>query len=124
MIYGFSRDAMKPSIFRLTLPMPATPVTANTMNLDSQQFLIITFESAPGTSFTYPVTARVYFADTANNLAASTTYCTRKATDSCYLAGVLQSTAALDLSALPYYSVRYYDFAGNLVSQGPYATLQ
>lgn len=83
-----------------------------------------TFQSSPGTSFTYPVTARVYFADTANNLAGSTTYCTRKATDSCYLAGVLQSTAALDLSSLPYYQIRYYDFAGNLVSQGPYATLQ
>lgn len=83
-----------------------------------------TFKSAPGTSFTYPVTARVYFAVDAAGLAASTTYCTRRATDSCYLSGVLQSAAALDLSALPYYQIRYYDFAGNLVSEGPYATLQ
>jgi hypothetical protein len=75
-----------------------------------------TFKSSPGTSFTYPVTARVYFSDTANNLAFSTTYCTRRATDSCYLNGVLQSTAALDLSALTYYQIRYYDFAGGLVS--------
>ena len=84
-----------------------------------------TFKSAPGTSFTYPVTARVYFADTANNLAASTTYCTRLATDFCYLAGVLQPTATLNLSTTPYYQIRYYNFAGNLVSNpGTYGTLQ
>lgn len=83
-----------------------------------------TFQSAPGTSFTYPVTARVYFADTANNLAVSTTYCTRRATDSCYLNGVLQSTASLDLSTTPYWQLRYYDFAGNLVSNpGNYGTI-
>jgi len=84
-----------------------------------------TFKSAPGTSFTYPITARVYFAVDAAGLAASTTYCTRKATDSCYLAGALQSTAALDLSSLTYYSVRYYDFAGNLVQDAKtYGTIQ
>lgn len=84
-----------------------------------------TFNSAPGTSFTYPVTARVYFASSSGDLAASTTYCTRRATDSCYLSGVLQSTAALDLSALPYYQIRYYDFAGNLVSNpGTYGVIQ
>jgi len=83
-----------------------------------------TFKSDPGRSFTYPVTARVYFAADVAGLVGSTTYCTRRATDSCYLDGVLQPTAALDLSALPYSQIRYYDFAGNLVSQGPYATLQ
>lgn len=84
-----------------------------------------TFQSSPGTTFTYPVTARVYFADTSNNLAASTTYCTRRATDSCYLNGTLQSTATLDLSTTPYYQLRYYDFAGNLVSNpGSYGIIQ
>lgn len=84
-----------------------------------------TFQSSPGTSFTYPVTARVYFADTSNNLASSTTYCTRRATDSCYLNGALQSTATLDLAATPYYQFRYYDFAGNLVSNpGSYGIIE
>jgi len=117
------RGAYEPVVEGITLlQQQAAALNATVAMTDRGQAR--TFKSAPGTSFTYPVTARVYFADTANNLTASTTYCTRKATDSCYLAGVLQSTAALDLSALPYSQIRYYDFAGNQVSEGPYATLQ
>jgi len=83
------------------------------------------FRADPGRTYRFPMVARVYFADTANNLAASTTYCTRRATDSCYLGGVLQPTAALDLSTTPYWQLRYYDFAGNLVSNpGSYGTIQ
>lgn len=82
------------------------------------------FQASPSTSFTYPVTMRVYFSADANGLAASTTYCERAGMTSCYASGVLQSTATLDLSTTPYYQIRYYDFAGNLVSEGPYATLQ
>ncbi len=84
-----------------------------------------TFRSNPGAAFTYPLTGRVYFASTADGLAASTTWCERKGGDRCYLNGVLQDTAALDLSALGYYQIRYYDYAGGLVSNpGTYATIQ
>lgn len=82
------------------------------------------FKSTPGTSYTFPLTQRVYFAATPNGLAVSLTYCEQKATASCYLSGVLQGSAALNLSALPYYQIRYYSYDGTLVSQGPYATLQ
>ncbi len=82
------------------------------------------FQANPGDCLSYQCVMRAYFADTANNLAASTTYCTRMATDACYLSGVLQSTASLNLAALPYYQLAYYDFAGNLVSRGPSAQLQ
>lgn len=75
-----------------------------------------TFRSDPGAAFRYPLISRVYFAASAEGLAASTTYCERKETDRCYLSGVLQDTPTLDLSTRPYYQIRYYDYAGGLPS--------
>lgn len=92
--------------------------------VDSSNGQAKVFGSNPRGSFTYPLTQRIYFASASGDLHASTTFCTRINETLCYLAGELQPTAALDLSALPYHQIRYYDFAGNQVSEGPYATLQ
>jgi len=75
-----------------------------------------TFRASPGTSFTFPLVMRVYFAADSSGLAASITYCEQKATTSCYLSGVLQPTATLDLSTTPVFQIRYYNYAGGLVS--------
>lgn len=87
------------------------------------------FKAAPKTAFTYPLELRVYFASTANDLAASTTYCAsgknpHLAEDLGLLAIKGSNACSISLSGLPYYQIRYYDFAGNQVSEGPYATLQ
>lgn len=105
--------------------MTASGISNKTLSMtDSSDGSSRVFTSAPATSFTYPLFMRVYFAASSEGLAASTTWCQQQALPLCFASGIKQSTAALDLSALPYYRISYYDFAGNLVSEGPYATLQ
>jgi hypothetical protein len=54
---------------------------------------------------------RVYFADTADDLAASTTYCEIGYTGS--------NACTLNLAGLVTAQIRYYDFAGQLVISNP-----
>jgi hypothetical protein len=107
------------------LPIWDAAIAANTTLSMTDSGTPRTFRASPGTTFTFPVTMRVYFAATSGGLAASTTYCEQKAATSCYLSGVLQPTTTLDLSTTPYYQIRYYNFAGGLVSNpGTWATIQ
>ena len=83
------------------------------------------FQANARCSFTYPLVARVYFASDPSGLSASTTFCDSREKVRCYSSGSQQLTASLNLSSLPYYQIRYYDFAGNLVSNtGSYGTVQ
>lgn len=81
------------------------------------------FKSAPKTSFTYPVVSRVYFASSSGGLAGSATYC-EAGTNPSQDAFQGSNSCSLNLSGLGYYQIRYYDFAGNLVSNsGSYGTI-
>jgi hypothetical protein len=76
---------------------------------DSLTGTVYSYNGNPATVYQYPVKMRVYFADTAANMAVSTTYCENGGwvgTNSC----------TLNLNGLLTAQVRYYDFAGNLVS--------
>ncbi len=68
-----------------------------------------TFTGTPATILQYPVKMRVYFADTAADLAASQTFCEN--------GGLLgTNSCTLNLTGLTVAQVRYYDFEGNLVN--------
>jgi hypothetical protein len=76
---------------------------------DSTTGIVYSYNGTPATVYQYPVKMRVYFADTAANIAASNTYCENGSwvgTNSC----------TLNLNGLLTAQIRYYDFAGNLVS--------
>ena len=59
---------------------------------------------------------RVYYADTAGDLPASTTYCEMRGMPQCYQAGIWTGGATVNLLGLPASQIRYYDFDGNFVS--------
>ncbi len=83
-----------------------------------------TFSGTPATiQGTYPVTMRTYFASTTGGLAGSTTYCQQVGGVTCFASGTQQATAALNLTGLTVYQVKYYDFAGGFVAQDGPASL-
>ena len=87
------------------------------------------FCSAPRTAFSYPLVNRVYFASSQGGLNSSTFYCEQTDLSRCYVDGIIVGTydAPTDpgLSGITHYQLRYYDFAGNLVSNpGSYGTIQ
>jgi hypothetical protein len=76
---------------------------------DSSTGSVYSYTGTPATILQYPVKMRVYFADSAADLASSSTYCENGSwlgTNSC----------TLNLSGLTVAQVRYYDFGGNLVT--------
>jgi len=82
------------------------------------------FKNNAYTGYSYPVVMRVYFAENQSALGSSMSYCTRMETDKCFLDGEEQPTPALSAD-FSHYQIRYYDFAGNLVSNpGSYGTIQ
>ncbi len=98
-------------------PMNAlyTTAAANNSSLtmtDSSTGRLRSFGSRPMTDGVISYYQRVRFADTANNLNASTTYCDQQATTSCYSSGTLQSTAALNLSTFHFWRPEYWTFSG------------
>lgn len=90
---------------------------------DSGSGAVRSFKSAPKTSFKYPLVSRVYFASSSGGLAASTLYC-EAGTNPSQDAFQGSNSCTLNLSGMTVSQIRYYDFAGNQVSEGPYATLQ
>jgi hypothetical protein len=75
-----------------------------------------TFTGTPATILQYPVKMRVYFADTAADLAASQTFCEN--------GGLLgTNSCTLNLTGLTVAQVRYYDFEGNLVNSASVSPL-
>ena len=76
-----------------------------------------TYTGSPGAipGLAYPGVMRVYYAANSGALAASTTYCEQRGTATCYVGGVSNGTATLDMSSLPVSQLRYYDFAGDYV---------
>ena len=84
---------------------------------DSSTGLIYAFSGTPATVFQYPLKMRVYFSDSAANIAGSTTYCENggfAGTNSC----------TLNLAGLITSQIRYYDFGGGLVQSLPTQTTQ
>jgi hypothetical protein len=76
---------------------------------DSSTGSVYSYTGTPATIYQYPVKMRVYFANSAANLASSSTYCENGSwlgTNSC----------TLNLSGLTVAQIRYYDFEGKLVS--------
>jgi len=87
-----------------------------------------TFCGSPRSSFTYPLVMRVYFASSSGELPASTFYCEKTDATRCFSDGVIfgdyASPVDPSLSGMTVYQIRYYDFAGNLVSNpGNYGTI-
>ncbi len=91
---------------------------------DSVSGTVRKFRGQPKTSFTYPLVMRVYFASSSGGLAASTMYC-EAGTNPSQDAFEGSNACALNLTGMTHYSVRYYDFAGSIVSNnGLYGVLQ
>ena len=79
---------------------------------DSSTGTAYSFAGTPATiDPAYPVKMRVYFANTANSLAASATYCE-------YGSWLGTNSCTLNLAGLTVSQIRYYDFEGNLVASG------
>ncbi len=108
-----------------TAVQAAQVINSTLVMTNSNTSLSRAFTAAPGTAWKYPAKMRVYFAASSNALTASTTYCEKANTVRCYLAGVLQPTAALDLSAMTHYDIRYVEYGANprTVSRGLPGTL-
>ena len=84
---------------------------------DSSTGLLYSFFGNPATVFQYPLKMRVYFSDSAANIAGSLTYCENggfAGTNSC----------TLNLAGLTTTQIRYYDFGGGLVYSLPSQTTQ
>jgi hypothetical protein len=78
---------------------------------DSTSGADYTFTGTPATIYKYPVKMRVYFADSAADLAASQTFCEN--------GGLLgTNSCTLNLAGLGMAQIRYYDFEGNLIASG------
>jgi hypothetical protein len=79
---------------------------------DSSTGNAYSYTGTPATVYQYPVKMRVYFADSAADLASSSTYCENGSwlgTNSC----------TLNLAGLTVAQIRYYDFEGKLVLSQP-----
>lgn len=72
----------------------------------------------PREAFTYPLVLRAAFRGDASFTGSETTYCEMRAGARCYVDGVLQPTAGLDMSALTHVRLEYRTFTGRLVSAG------
>jgi hypothetical protein len=122
--YGWKRGDLPMHNGQLASPGEVDAINDWFLELCNLPFLIndssggtqIVFKANARCSFTYPLVARVYFAVDPDSLSVSNTFCDSREKVRCYSNGIQQSTAALDLSALTYYQIRYYDFAGGLVS--------
>lgn len=72
----------------------------------------------PREAFTYPLVLRAAFRGDASFTGSESTYCEMRAEARCYVDGVLQPTAGLDMSALTHLRLEYRTFTGRLVSAG------
>ncbi len=73
---------------------------------------LYSYRGSPATVYTYPLKMRVYFADTDDDLPASTTYCENGQWQG-------ESTCAFDLTGMARAQIRYYDFTNTLVITNP-----
>ena len=79
---------------------------------DSLTGATYSYSGTPATIYKYPVKMRVYFANSVSSLPSSSVYCENGGwlgTNSC----------TMNLGGLTAAQIRYYDFAGNLVSSAP-----
>lgn len=88
------------------------------MMTDSATSRVRCFSGSPRTAFRYPLKIRIYFGATTAALETSGTFCEMTDIANCYLDGVKQGSATLNLGSMSFYEMRYYEFTGRQVSRG------